>query len=875
MITPGPRLIAVRRTSVDAGSVAAVLATVLVVCALVSGVVASLPSIQQESLRSAMGQLPADDVVVEATSSYDAEATDEVDAEVRAALSPLVEVAGGAVVMQAETVAHEAEEGSTWTFSAFTSDDGVVRAVEGRVPEPSEGGAVEVAAPAAAAQGPGVGDVVRLVSPLDDEVVTAEVVGTWEPAGGAEAAFAQAAAGSLLVHEDDFPALAPRAASVRWRSAPDLDTLGPEHLEDLRAAAGAVDHDAVAAGERAGASVRVENPLVDVLAARSRELLAQRMLLLVPALLLLVLGAAAAVLVASALSENRRDDETLLRSRGADRRQLIAPTALEATVICLLGAVAGPLVAAAVVRIGGVRPELGTAAWAAGAAAGLVCWVALVLPVAARALGDDRGDQLSVERRRRRTLTGLIALALLMVALGVVAVVRLDGFAALVAAAGTSGQVDPLLVASPSLLLLSLVTVLALALLPVLFRLTEHGLRGRGVALAVGTRSVSRAPGKAVPLAVAVALVAGGITFATVERASQEAAREARAEYDAGADVRVLAPPPSLRAPAAEEQEALTGLPGVTEAVGLRRDLDFVDDVAAEVLVTDLGSAATSTLLETADDPDRLTERLTTVPADPVVPVALTDDLADAAALEVGSDVELTVGDTRAVLRVVGTLPLVPTVAEGRAGVLVDVDVLDARAPGALDDAPDEWWLAADRTSDAEAALADRPDLAAEVLTRDGMLARLAADPGTGGAALADVMTVTATGALLIGAVLLVSVVVLRRRERDQQTRFLRALGASERDVTTTLTTEYTLATGGGIVAGVVAGLVTASVALQATALGSGGRPLVPAAELVVPWGWTLLLLAVLLVMPMLALLGPARFGRRRDVSLADARARA
>ncbi len=331
MITPGPRLVAVRRTSVDAGSVAAVLATVLVVCALVSGVVASLPSIQQESLRSAMGQLPADDVVVEATSSYDAEAADEVDAEVRAAMSLLVEVAGGAVVTQAETVAHEAEQGGTWTFSAFTSDDDVVRAVEGREPEPSKGGTgvVEVAVPAAAAEGPGVGDVVRLASPLDDDVVTAAVVGTWEPVGGAEAAFAQSAAGSLLVHEDDFPALAPRAASVRWRAAPAFDTLGPEHLDDLRAAAIAVDHDVVAAGERADASVRVENPLVDVLGARSRELLAQRMLLLVPALLLLVLGAAAAVLVASALSENRREDETLMRSRGADRRQLIAPTALD------------------------------------------------------------------------------------------------------------------------------------------------------------------------------------------------------------------------------------------------------------------------------------------------------------------------------------------------------------------------------------------------------------------------------------------------------------------------------------------------------------------------------------------------------------------
>jgi hypothetical protein len=82
--------------------------------------------------------------------------------------------------------------------------------------------------------------------------------------------------------------------------------------------------------------------------------------------------------------------------------------------------------------------------------------------------------------------------------------------------------------------------------------------------------------------------------------------------------------------------------------------------------------------------------------------------------------------------------------------------------------------------------------------------------------------------------------------------------------VTMTLATEYTLATGGGVLAGVVAGVVTAAVALKATALGSGGQPLVPAPEVHVPWAETLPLLGVLLLVPATALLLLTWTGRFR-----------
>jgi predicted lysophospholipase L1 biosynthesis ABC-type transport system permease subunit len=117
---------------------------------------------------------------------------------------------------------------------------------------------------------------------------------------------------------------------------------------------------------------------------------------------------------------------------------------------------------------------------------------------------------------------------------------------------------------------------------------------------------------------------------------------------------------------------------------------------------------------------------------------------------------------------------------------------------------------------------------------------------------------------MLIGAVLLCSVVVLRRREREEQATFLRALGADDRDVALTLVTEYTVTTGSGIVAGALAGVATAAVALHATSLGSGGQPLAPAPELQVDWAWFLSLLTVLLLVPLAALYALTKLGVTR-----------
>lgn len=867
MVTPGSRLIALRRLAVDRGSVLAVLVTVLVVAALVSGVVASLPALQQSSLRAAVQTLPAEQTIVELSAPYSAVDATEQDRAVRALLAPVVEASGGTIARVVETVAYrEVRSERPRSFLAVTGED-VLTAHSGRLPAESDA-AVEVAVRAGTPGAPPVGSRTTMVSPFDDSRVDVVVVGSWSPARGAGRALAGVSRSSLLVSHAAFDGLAARASSVRWRVAPALDGLRPDRLDELSVAALGVDGAAAQAAESFGTSIRVSNPLPDMLSARSRELTTQRMLLLAPALVLLLLGAAGALLVAGALAEVRGSDEALLRSRGAGFRQMVGPTAVEAAAVCVLAAAAAPVVATAVVRVGGVRPPLEPTAWLGAGAAALVCWIALVLPVVLTTLGGDRGEQLSVERRRRRALTALLAGVLLMVALGVVAVVRLRGFAgAVVEVSRRSGTVDPLMVAGPALLLLSLVTVLALVLLPVIFRVTEWALRARGVALAVGTRSATRAPARTVPFALAVALAAGGVTFATVEHASQESAREARAIYEVGADVRVSAPPSSRRLGVDRERDALTALEGVREVSGVRRELEFVDDVAAEVLVADLGESAGSDLVASAEDPGHLLDLLQAASAESgAAPAAVTRDLAERAALRVGDLIQLTPGGTSVTLEVVGVLAIMPTISEGRGGVLVGSEPLGGVLTSGAG-APGEWWLAVDGAVVDEVAtqVRRRPALAQRVLTRADAESRLALDPGTGGAALAGVMTLTALGALLVGVVFLGTVLVLRRRDRGRQVAVLTALGATDRSVTATLATEYAVTTAAGLVTGAVAGLVTAAVALDATALSTGGVPLVPAPELRVPWRQTAFLLGLLLVAPLAALLGLGSLGGRRS----------
>ena len=843
MAPPGSALLSLRRTVTDAGGVVAVLTTVLLVCTLVTGVVAAVSSWQRDALRASLQALPPDATAVEVRGTYEPADAGDLDQAVRRTLQPVLDVVGGRLLRRVETVDHRQPGGRPWAFASLTSDSPAVVADSGRLPSGTTApGVVTVAAPSGS--GLEAGDRLTLVDPLDGDRVPVRVSGTWAPDPAVEPLVPATDRDALLVPESVLPRLAGRAATVTWRAAPELERLTPDDLDEVASAAAPVEQSLAELGETLSTTLRVETPLTATLAAAAEDLTAQRTLLLRPVAILLLLGAAVALLVAAALAANRADDEGLLRSRGADRRRLTGPAALEAAVVCVLGGAVGVLLAATGLRVLGVPVEVGVPALTAAAVAAAVCWVALTAPALSRAVGGDRAEVAAVERRRRRTATLLIAVVVLVLALGAVALL---GLRRSTSDRPPGAGIDLLAVAAPALLLLATTTVLALVLLPAGFRLATAGSRTRGLALALGTRSVARSATRALPLALVLALVGGGLVHAAIERASRAATVEAATADAVGADVRVLVPPSSIRAGAEEELSWLAALPGVQDVTPVRRTTTFIDDVPVDLLVADLRSPAASALLPPGSE--GLLAELTSAPGT-AVPIAITDRLAESASLDTGAVLELFVDEPR-VLEIAGTVPDVPTVAEGRTAVLLDAGTL-----GAAPAAPSEWWLSVDdgTADDVARALAERPDIAEEVLTGSAVRQRLTVDPSTGGTAYDAALLATAAGAGLLGVVLIASLVLLRRGERAATTTFLRALGASQRDVTLTVVLEQAVVTGGGLVVGALAGGATA---LVARTVGDGG-------ELALPWSTVLPALALLLVVPWVAVLVTDRRGARQ-----------
>ncbi len=989
--------LALRRARTHPAPVAAVLVNVLIVCTLVAGLGASLSLLQQEALGTALLAEPAERSTVAAFSPYDADDPATQQELVGAALAPVTAVAGGDTVLVTESGSYDlvAPGRPTWTFAAVTGADAQLDLGGADPPRGGASGPVEVAAPVGSDLT--VGDRIELVGRADDRSVEAVVVAAWTPEPGTERWLADLGGDVLLVAPEEFPALAGTSASSRWRAVPDLDRLAPEQLDDLSRAVAGAEAELVAVGETLSTTVQSDTELGAVLGARARELVVLRALLLVPAALLLLLGAASLFLVAGGLADSRRDDESLLRSRGAGYRQLVAPTVLETLVLCAAAAAVAPLLARVVIRIGDVRPPLASAAWVASGVAALVCAVALVVPVVLGAVSGDRGQQLSAERQRRRTMTALIAGVLFVAVLGGLAVAQLRGFGDTVGGATTSSRaVDPMVVSSPALLLLALAVVVALLLLPPVFGLVARTLGRQGVALALGTRFAARATRQVVPLALVVILAAGTLSFAAIQFASSVAARDARADFEAGADVRVRPPVDVLRGSAAQEQAQLADVPGVEGVWSVRRGSTFVDDLAAEVLVADLDADLAGDVLPAqargpdvwgelvarpwrapglgvplADRAARLVvtspdvdlesvdamfvdadgEVLTipgggtgdrvvielagALPPDvrlvglrmgsvvsvgdqpsiglrasvrvdgqevatqgrlsnpgngswlmfgdvpelpPAVPVLLTDDLAAGASLAVGDTVELSVLGLSMPLRVVGTVPYLRTIGSSSGGgLLLDAgSALPTLLAGGIAEAPDEWWLTVDagREPAVATALLERPELAAGVTTRADVERRLDDDPSTGGAALGRVLVLTAVGCLLVGCLLLLSVVLLRRRERAAQDRVLVVVGAPRRDLVGVLGVEYLITTCAGAIAGGGLGAVVAGVTLQSMTLGPDGRLLVPAPELVVRWPLLVLGLAVLVAVPLLAMLALRRLDHGREATADTGRAR-
>ncbi|WP_164540751.1 FtsX-like permease family protein [Streptomyces abyssomicinicus] len=444
-----------------------------------------------------------------------------------------------------------------------------------------------------------------------------------------------------------------------WLVSADFASLTTDRLDSLRSAS----RDGAAALTRSGALGQPEGMggttasavtgLPAALDRIERSLEVSRSTLLTVAAQLAVPAGCALLLTARLLTAERSGETRLLLARGASRRRLSVLAGAEALLLTLPAAFFGPLLALPLTALMGgqgdlarigLRPDTSLAAlagrpdvWLASAVTALACAAAMTLPALTGAATAGGG--------RARALPGPLRAGgdLALVALAVVAYLQLRR-----ESDGASGLgLDPLLIAAPATALLA-GTVLTLRLLPPLARLAERlATRGRGAATALAAWQIARRPGRATaPVLLLAPAVALGM-LAIGQHASSQRSQDDRADFRAGAQIRVTAP--SAAGPGtAETFAAVEGVRSVAPAA--RTALPMSGDRTATVLALNTREASATLRMRPDLSDGSAAARVAALaprsaPAGPVVPegstgLRMTARLADATGSRAASPAE-------------------------------------------------------------------------------------------------------------------------------------------------------------------------------------------------------------------------------------------
>ncbi|MBK3642862.1 ABC transporter permease [Streptomyces sp. MBT33] len=489
-----------------------------------------------------------------------------------------------------------------------------VRIVEGRMPREAPG--VEAALPQNAARRLGLkpGARLTLTDRLGGPKVKVTLTGLYRPVAADAPYWRLDDLGGRGITTVDFTTYGPllaapgvltgdkvSAGQSSWLVAADYSTLTTDRIGELRAAARAGGA-ALRRQPALGGSTAVTTGLPDVLDRVERSLLVSRSTLLIVALQLGLLAGCALLLVARLLSAERTGETRVLRARGASRARIAAFAALEALFLAVPAVVCAPLLSGPLTRLMagqgalariGLHPDVPAAGrpgvWLVAAGVALGCALAVTLPaLTVEGLRPGRARALPGSVRAGADL-GLLAVAgVAYWQLG-----RQTSGAVSGDRSGTLG-IDPLLVAAPALALLA-GTVLTLRLLPLVARLAERrAAGGRGLTAALAGWQLSRRPMRgAGPVLLLVLAVALGM-LAIGQGASWSRSQDDRADFAAGAPVRVLG--------------AGDGGPGRTEtyaavahvrraAPAVRTELPLSGDRTATLLALDTAHAADTMLL--------------------------------------------------------------------------------------------------------------------------------------------------------------------------------------------------------------------------------------------------------------------------------------
>ncbi len=332
--------------------------------------------------------------------------------------------------------------------------------------------------------------------------------------------------------------------------------------------------------------LQVTTGLPQTLSALASSLVVSRSLLLIGSLELILLALAAVTLAARLLATMREEETALLSARGVARSHLAIASLAEATLLAVTGAAAGAVLgiyaAKALLSASGL-PATGTIGGAAGilrrGASDGTWWLAAVITVLAiifmtwPALRPVMPGDARARRGRQAALAtaARAGLDVALIALGALALWELRRYSAAPRLSGGALGVDPVLSAAPVVALAGIALV-PLRILPAVARLLDRGgARARHLGAALASWQVSRRPQRqGGPVLLVVLAVATG-TLALAQHQSWRQSQLDRADFAAGADVRVdLAAPLTVGSGAAlaHAHGVLTAMPVATFNTG-------------------------------------------------------------------------------------------------------------------------------------------------------------------------------------------------------------------------------------------------------------------------------------------------------------------
>ncbi len=409
--------------------------------------------------------------------------------------------------------------------------------------------------------------------------------------------------------------------SLRWNILADVDQLDQGNFERARADILGLNQD-----------LRIYNgyaisPLTVTLDSFGRSADFQR----APLIILLIQIAAIALLyvalISAAAVERQGEQIALLRGRGASTAQVVALYALEGLALALPAILVAPFIAAGVTALLGFTPVFSDIS---GGAALPVSFEPLAFPLAALGAALSivalaapawavarRGPQ-GQRRALARPAAGLIQryyLDVVLVGFALLALWELNERDSVYTPAATGGvSTDPLLLASPALIIAAAAATLA-RLYPIALRLVAGAAQGVvGVAVAMGLWQLVRRPGPYTQLALLLMMAVAVGMFAASYTSTTERSYEDRARFAAGVELRASATDgtfiPADPARLEAQLAALDGVEGVSAVMRLEGSFATPNSSGEGVAVLALPGAAGDLIWWRDDFADRPLEAL-------------------------------------------------------------------------------------------------------------------------------------------------------------------------------------------------------------------------------------------------------------------------